>query len=118
MDRAAAQALVAAIDPRLDETPHCSMCLYEVSRALREGDRRKLRAALRYFVPLLWDETLEAPVRQVLRRAGAAGIPGAAAALADVEERADRSPLVEEVVLHLARQQVEEIEGSYITSMN
>ena len=44
------------------------MCLYGVATELRRGDERKLRGALRFFTPLLWEEGLERPLVDALRR--------------------------------------------------
>jgi hypothetical protein len=118
MDRVAAEAFVRALDLRLEEVATCALCLLNVAWAIRDGDEREVRSALRFHTPILWDEGLESQVRAALERARAGGLAGAAEASADVEAREDRSHVVTEIVRHLARQQLDEMERDYITSMN
>ncbi len=85
---------------------------------LDEGDERAIRAAVRFFADLLWDEGLEEPVRAALERARRAGVDGAEAAVADVQARGSRSAVFEAVVRLLARGKLEEARRRYITSLN
>jgi hypothetical protein len=118
MDRIAAQAFVRTLNLRLEEVAACALCLLNVAWALRDGNERKIRSAVRFHAPILWDEGLDTQVRVALERARAAGLAGAEAALADVKAREDRSHVVLEIVRHLAAQQLDEMERDYITSMN
>ena len=118
MDRAAAEAVVRKLNLRLEQVRHCSLCLLNVAWALQDGNERKVRSALRFHTPILWDEGLDLEVRVALERARRARVPNAEAALADVEANGDRSAVVVAFVRHLAELQVEEMERDYITSMN
>jgi len=86
------------------------MCLYGVATELRRGDERKLRGALRFFTPLLWEEGLERPLVDALRRAARLGVAHAAEAFAEVEAHGAASRVVRAVVRDLAAQQLEELE--------
>jgi hypothetical protein len=117
-DRARAEALVEALDLDLNRVPHCSMCLFGISYPLRLGDDVEVRRALRFFLPLMWDEGLDESLETVLRRARRARVPGAAAALAEILSRGRKSEVARAAVLRLAKQQAEEAERAYITSQN
>ncbi len=94
------------------------MCIFGVACALDSDDEREPRRTLRFFVPLLWDEGLDAPVRAALEAAREAGVEGAAAAIADLEARGPRSFVFGAVVRLLAQRQSEAMKRSYITSQN
>lgn len=89
-----------------------------MASALAAGDEREVRRAIRFFAPLLWDEGLDAPVRVALDQAAVKGIPGAEAAITDVEARGPRSRVVEAIVRRLAAQMLEELERGYASSLN
>lgn len=110
--------LVAALDLRLERVAICNLCLLQVSWALRGGDAKELRRALRYFVPLLWDEGLEEVLRHAVERAYAAGVSGADVATRDLARRGEHAWITESVVLDLAEQQVAEMERWRRASLN
>jgi hypothetical protein len=110
--------LVAALDLRLARVRICNLCLLEISWALRGGDAGELRRALRFFVPLLWDEGLEETVRPAVERAHASGVPGADVAARDLARRGEDAWITESVVLDLAEQQIAEMERWRLASLN
>ena len=110
LDPARAEAVAAALRLRLRDLRLCVMCLFGVATELRRGDERKVRSALRFFAPLLWEEGLEAPFLAALRRAALAGVPDAAEALAEVARHGPASRVVKAAVRELAAQQLEEME--------
>ena len=118
VDRAAADVLAAALELCLDAVVVCPGCLFGVAMELDKSDERAIRAAVRFFAPLLWDEGLEEPVRAALEQACRAGVDGAEAAFADVEARGPRSGVFDAVVRLLASRQLEEAKRRYITSQN
>jgi hypothetical protein len=77
----AALKLAAQLDLDVDEVGICHACLSFVSFPLRAGDEPETRRATNEFAPILWDEGLEAPVREALERARAAGVTYADAAI-------------------------------------
>jgi hypothetical protein len=102
--------LAAALDLDVMSTGVCHACLSFVSFPLARGDPADARREARGLAPHLWDEGLEAPVRRSLARARDAGLPGAAAALQDVESRGGRSRVVCAIVLRLAADLANQIE--------
>jgi hypothetical protein len=109
LDAHRAAAVAGSLGLELRELQLCVMCLFGVSTALRRGDEREVRSALRFFAPLLWEEGLEEPLCAALRRAAAEGVPDAAEALADVERHGGASRVVRAVVRVLASQQLREL---------
>ena len=110
LDAARATAVAASLGLTLRETQPCVMCLFGVGAELDRGDERRVRSALRFFAPLLWEEGLDAPVREALRRAVRDRVPNADRALADVERYGPASRVVKAVVRDLARQQWAEMQ--------
>jgi hypothetical protein len=105
LDAGRSAVLADRLGLRLETVQPCALCLFAVGTELARGDERKLRAALRFFTPLLWEEGLEAPLREALARAARTGVADADTALADVERHGSASPVVEAVVCDLAAQQ-------------
>jgi hypothetical protein len=109
LDERRAEAVAGALGLDLRLLQLCVMCLLGVSSALRQGDPLALRSALRFFTPLLWEEGLEDPLRDALRRAAEAGVPDAAAALDDVDRYGPACRVTKAVVRLLAEQQLREL---------
>jgi hypothetical protein len=101
LDLAEAEAVARRLDVSLD-CGICLACLSFVSMAIDEGDRRAIATETRRLTPDLWAEGLAEPLLDAARRARAEGVPGAAAALADLEERGARSRVARAVVRRLA----------------
>ncbi len=117
-ERASAEAVAGALDLDGLQATACPMCIFGVACALDSDDEREPRRTLRFFVPLLWDEGLDAPVREALEGAREAGVAGAGAAIADLEARGPRSFVFGAVVRRLAERQSAAMRRSYITSQN
>jgi hypothetical protein len=117
-ERASAEAVAGALDLAALQAEACPMCIFGVACALDSDDEQGSRRALRFFMPLLWDEGLDAPVRAALQAARGAGVAGAGAALADLDARGPRSYVFGAVVRRLARLQSDAMKRSYITSQN
>jgi hypothetical protein len=96
------QGLVAALDLDVYELGICHACLSFVSMPLDAGNERETARALREFAPILWEEGLALPLQAALERACRRGVPGAEAAIADVQRRGARAAVVAPVVLKLA----------------
>jgi hypothetical protein len=110
----AAAALAAQLDLDVDEVGICQACLSCVAFPQRAGDERETRRATNEFAPILWDEGLEAPVREALERARAAGVAEAEAAARDVEARGGRSITVKAIVRRLAADLWERSQGNVL----
>ncbi|MDQ3670535.1 MAG: hypothetical protein M3377_09700 [Actinomycetota bacterium] len=113
-----ADALAAAIDLEPAGPASCPLCIFAVVAALKTGDENEIQKALRFFVPLLWDEGLSETLKSALERARKAGIVGTAAAIADLDARGYRSLVAEAVVRRLAGEQLEEMERNRTASLN
>lgn len=111
LDERRATAVARALGLEQQALQLCVMCLFGVSTALRRGDPRELRSALRFFVPLLWEEGLEQPLRAALLQAVAAGLPDAAEAAGDVDRYGPACRVTKAVVRLLAEQQLRELRG-------
>ena len=118
MDRAVALAVAAALDLRIPPFAPCPLCLLNVAWALRDEDERAVRRAIRFHAPILWDEGLDEATLSALERARAAGVSGAEEALADVRAVGARSIVVQALVRVRAHEMLDDMERSYITSMN
>jgi hypothetical protein len=97
-----AEQLAAALDLDVFEVGICHACLSFVSLPLDAGDEREAARALRAFTPILWEEGLALPLQAALERARRRGVPGAAAAIVDVERCGPGAPIVSAVVRALA----------------
>ncbi len=117
-ERASAEVVAGALDLDGLQSVACPMCVFGVACALDSDDEQEVRRTLRFFVPLLWDEGLDAPVRAALEAARKAGVADAGAAIADLEARGPRSFVFMAVVRALAVRQSEAMRRSYITSQN
>lgn len=101
MTRADADRFAAQLDLDVDEIGICLACLSFVSFAIDKGDEREIRRETNWITPVLWEEGLEQPVRTALEQARSRGVPDAVEALADVEARGARSPVVKSIVRRL-----------------
>ena len=97
-------SLVERLDLDVDNIPICLACLSFVSSALESGHPREIDRTVAEFAPILWEEGLAQPVLLALQRTKRQGMAGAAAALAEVERRGPRAPIVALIVLRLAAQ--------------
>jgi hypothetical protein len=95
------EEIAAALDLDLDDVPICLACLSFVTMAIDEGDERKIRRETNAMTPTLWEEGLAQPARLALGRAKQKGIPGAAAALSDVERHGARCAIARAIVRRL-----------------
>lgn len=98
-----ASALATRLEFDLDAIGVCFACLSIVSMALDSGDEQAVRRELRRMAPDLWEEGLALPARAALERAHRAGDDEAGAAIADIERRGPRSPVVKAIVRRLAQ---------------
>lgn len=102
MDAGQGRGIASELDLDLDDIGICLACLSFVSMALDRGDQREIRGELNRMTPDLWAEGLALPARLALQRACKQGVPGAEAALADVEKRGGRSLVAQAIVYRLA----------------
>jgi hypothetical protein len=102
MDAGLAERVAAELDLDVDDIGICHACLSFVSMALDRGDEREVREETNRMTPILWEEGLAPPARHALERARKGGIPGAEAALTDVEARGGRSAVAKAIVRRLA----------------
>ena len=93
----------------LDRLPACPMCLFDLAWAIHSGKpRTTIAGALTRTTSWVWDD-IEDGLRLLLALEERRGTAHAADALAVLDERHWRSPLVRIVVERLARRLVEEI---------
>jgi hypothetical protein len=105
--------LAQRLDIDLGRTPICRACLSLVSMTLDKDDGgRAARGWAHRLSRDLWQEGLEAPLRDALERARRAGDSDAAAALEDVEARGWRARIVPEVIMRLGIELKEEAEAA------
>ena len=104
-------SLVERLDLDVDDIPICLACLSFVSSALESGHPREIDRTVAEFAPILWEEGLAQPVLLALQRTKRQGMAGAAAALAEVERRGPRAPIVALIILRLAAQLSERATG-------
>jgi hypothetical protein len=97
--------LADALELDVDRIGICQACLSVVSLPLDHGDEREAKRSAREMTPLLWEEGLAEPALVAVRRAGMAGVPGADAALADLQRDGGRSAAARAIVLRLAADQ-------------
>ncbi|HXY80313.1 MAG TPA: hypothetical protein VEH55_03005 [Gaiellaceae bacterium] len=100
-------ALVARLDLDIGRIRVCHACLSFVSLPLDAGDDREARREARRLTPALWEEGLSGAALPALEHACRKGVPGADAALADLERNAGRSAVARAIVLRLAAELVE-----------
>jgi len=110
----AATELARQLALDVDEVGICHACLSFVSFPQRAGDERETRRATNEFAPILWDEGLEAPVREALERARAAGVAEAEAAARDIDARGGHSITVKAIVRRLAADLWERSQGDLL----
>lgn len=101
--------LAAALELDLHTAGICHACLCIVSFAIDTGDERDIRRETRLLAAPLWEEGLALPVRVALERALRAGVPLAAEAIADIEQRGHRSPVVRAIVRRLGAELLAEM---------
>lgn len=94
--------LAAALELDVYGAGICLLCLSFVAFPLDAGNEQETARAVSEFAPILWDEGLAPPLRAALERAQRRGLPGAAAAIDDVELHGSRALIVEAVVRRLA----------------
>jgi hypothetical protein len=97
-----AERLAAALDLDVDELGICHACLCIVSFAIDSGDEREIRLATNRIARDLWAEGLALPAQAALERARKRGVPGAEAAIAEVEAKGHRTRVVHAIVRCLA----------------
>jgi hypothetical protein len=110
--------LADALEVNLNDVGVCQACLTFVSLPLDLGREQEAAGAARRLAPDFWAEGLALPVQAALERARKRGVPGAAEAIADVEQRGPRARIVAAVIRRLAAQQVEEMRASRIGGRN
>jgi hypothetical protein len=98
---ARARALATALELEVHETGVCRACLCFVSFAIDSGDEQDVRRQTFAFARPLWEEGLALPVRLALEKARVRGVPDAVEAIADIELRGSRSPVVRAIVRKL-----------------
>jgi hypothetical protein len=89
-----------------------------VAMELERGDERSAGRAIRWVVATLWAEGLGEPVEDALHRAVRKSVPDAREALRDFEDRGPRSDVFRAVVRRLAEELEQEVQRSYLASLN
>jgi hypothetical protein len=112
------ERLAASLDVTLASHGVCPACLCEVAWDREHGDERAQRRTYAEFAPNLWLEGLGETVRRALVVAAHDGVPGAAAALTDLEARGLRSGIFRAVVNRLADQLARETQRAFDASLN
>jgi hypothetical protein len=102
-----ADAIAAALELDVAETPICYACLSFVSFPLDSGDTAQARREARRVAPDIWDEGLAEPALDALRKAVAEGVLDADHALRDADAARGRSAVARAIVFRLAAQMVE-----------
>jgi hypothetical protein len=102
MSPGALDSLVRQLDLDVDRTGICSACMSFVAIPLSRGDEKTAKREARQMTPILWAEGLAEPALSSMRRASAANLVGAAAALVDLEQNGGRSVTARAIVLRLA----------------
>ena len=110
--------LAAALDVSLASHGVCPACLCEIAWQRGHGDEREQRHVYSVFAPNLWLEGLGETVRRALVVAAHDAVPGAAAALADLEARSLRSTIFRAVVHRLADQLEAATRRAFDASLN
>jgi hypothetical protein len=113
-----AERLAAALDVSLASRGVCPACLCEIAWDRVHGDEREQRRTYAEFAPNLWLEGLGETVRRALVVAAHDDVPGAAAALTDLETRGLRSAVFRAVVNRLADQLEKETRRAFDASLN
>jgi hypothetical protein len=106
-------ALAASLDLDVESSGVCLACLSFVSMPLADGDEAAARREARRLVADLWHEGLEEPVIAALVCARHDGVPGAEAALDDIDARGPRATVVRAVVLRLAAELAEQARAEF-----
>jgi hypothetical protein len=96
-----ARKLAAELELDVHAIGICHACLCVVSFAIDGGDEADIRRQTNAFAGPLWHEGLALPARVALERARRTGVPLAEEAIADVEQRGARSPVVRAIVRRL-----------------
>jgi hypothetical protein len=109
LTREQARSIAAGLQLDVHAIGICHACLCFVSFAIDDGDEADIRRTTTYFAPSLWEEGLALPTRLALERAHVNGSPLAAEAIADIERRGARSPVVHAIVRRLAQDLLEEM---------
>lgn len=106
------QELAAALELDVHEVGICHACLCIVSSAIDTGDEADIRRTTARMAADLWHDGLALPLRAALERARRRGVPNAVVAIADVERRGSRSPVVRAAVRTLAHDLLAEMKTS------
>src|SRR5258708_7151869 len=104
-----ARALADALELDVHAIGICHACLCVVSFAIDKGDEAEIRREAAAFARPLWEEGLALPARRALERARVRGVPFAAEAIADIERRGARSPVVKAIVRRLGEDLLQEM---------
>jgi len=94
--------LVETLELDVHATGICLACLCIVSHAVDGGDEADIRRTTASMSADLWHDGLALPLRAALERARRRGVADADEAIADVERRGHRSPVVRAAVRRLA----------------
>lgn len=105
-----ARALVDELELDVNDSGVCKACLCFVAFAIDNGDEKDARRQTFALARPLWEEGLALHARLALERARVAGVPRAAEAIADVEQRGHRSPVVRAIVRRLGEGLLAEME--------
>lgn len=93
----------------VDALPACPMCLFDAAWATYQGEpARRITGLITRTCNSTYDEIAPALRRQLVRLQNA-GVAGAAEALADVDLRHRRSPVVRRVVTRLVADMAQEM---------
>jgi hypothetical protein len=106
-------AVAAVLDLDVATTPICYACLSFVSFPLHDGDEACARREARRVAPDIWNEGLEEPALEALRRAAATGVRNAEAALHDAQANGGRSGVARAIVFRLATQLAERSQSPF-----
>jgi hypothetical protein len=102
------ESVAEALPVGLHSRGVCPMCLFLLLQGGPES----------FVVPTLWIEGMDEPVREALEDAVRRDMPGASAALDDLQARGCRSAIFRAVVRRLARELDESARRAYAASLN
>lgn len=105
--------LAASLELDVASSGVCLACLACVSMPLAEGDDTVARWAARHIAPDIWHEGLADPLVAALVQAHADGVPGAGAALDDMDARGPLADVVQAVVLRLAAELADQAQAEF-----
>ncbi len=114
MTVAEANMLAAALELDVNDIGICLACLSFVSMEIDMGNPHKVTGQIRAMTPILWDEGLEQPARQALRRARELGVPNAVEGVREAEALGPRSRIARAIVRKLGEQLSAEAKGDLL----